>query len=203
MVGECSPSTNDHTNNFLILTTQVPPFSVEYKKRNGGLTLNQEEASALITKTAQLFEEHQSDEAEVIATLESYGLPFGQARKLSTYVKTAFSWAVLQNMGVKKFASDFQIRANNGSVFHIPVAGEQLFTSALAMAIGVLKHGYDEDITVSVFEAVVSQSDDINMANEALAKGIAVEDTEILTTFHGFDPEDFGKRSKSWWQFWR
>jgi len=165
--------------------------------------LNQQEATALITRTAQLFDEHQSIEPDIIAALEGYGLPGGQARKLYTYVKTAFSWAVLQNMGVKKFASDFQIRANNGSTFHVSVAGEQLFTTALTLAIGLLKHGYSEEIDVNTFEAVVAQSDDIKTANDFLGKGATVEEVEILTTFYGFSPEDFGRRSKSWWQFWR
>jgi len=123
--------------------------------------MKNEEALALVTKTAQLFEEHNSSEADIVAALEGYGLSHANARKLYLYVQSAFSWAVLKNMGVEKFGSDFQIRANDGTTFHVPVAGQQLFTTALALGISSLQHGYTEDIPVSVFEAVVAQSAEV------------------------------------------
>ena len=165
--------------------------------------MKHEEALALVTKTAQLFEEKQSNEAEIIAELVGYGIEPADARKLYLYVQSAFSWAVLKNMGVEKFGVDFQIRANDGTTFHVPVAGQQLFTTALALGISLLQQGYTEELTVSVFESVVAQSEEVVAANKALNDGVDILDSEIMTTFHGFDPEDFGKRSKSWWQFWR
>ncbi len=165
--------------------------------------MKHEEALALVTRTAQLFEEKQSNEAEIIAVLLEYGIAHADARKLYLYVQSAFSWAVLKSMGVEKFGADFQIRATDGTTFHIPVAGQQLFTTALALGISLLQQGYTEEIPVSTFEAVVAKSDEVNAANKALSDGADITDSEILSTFYGFDAEDFGRRSKSWWQFWR
>ena len=165
--------------------------------------MKHEEALALVTRTAQLFEENKSNEADVIAALVTHGITPADARKLYVYVQSAFSWAVLKNMGVEKFGVDFQIRANDGTTFHVPVAGQQLFTTALALGIKLLQQGYTEEITVSVFEAVVSQSAEVAAANKALNDGTDITDSEIMSTFYGFDAEDFGRKSKRWWQFWR
>ncbi len=165
--------------------------------------MNQEEALALVTRTAQLFEENNSNEADIIADLVAYGLSPADSRKLYLFVQSAFSWAVLKNMGVEKFGVDFQIRANDGSTFHVPVAGQQLFTTALALGISLLQKGYTEEITVSVFEAVVAKSAEVVAANKALSEGADISESEIMSTFYGFDAEDFGRKSKRWWEFWR
>lgn len=165
--------------------------------------MKHEEALSLVTRTAQLFEEKQSNEPDIIAALVGYGITPADARKLYLYVQSAFSWAVLKNMGVEKFGVDFQIRANDGSTFHVPVAGQQLFTTALALGISLLQQGYTEDVTVSVFEAVVAKSAEVADANKALSDGVDLTESEIMSTFYGFNPEDFGRKSKRWWEFWR
>ena len=165
--------------------------------------MKHDEAVTLVTKTAQLFEQKGSDETEILAALVAQGHSEVEARKLYLYVQSAFSWAVLKKIGVVKFAVDFQIRSDSGNTFHVPVASQQLCTIALALGIGEPQHGYTEDVSVSVFESVVAQSAEVSAANKALNNGLDVSDSEIMSTFYGFEPEDFGRRSKSWWQFWR
>lgn len=164
--------------------------------------MTHEEAERLVIRTAQLTAALGGEGDEVQKELRDGGIPGIEAKKAYHFVQAAFGWALVQKLGVTRFPSELKFQSSKGS-FAVPVSSQHLFTTALAVGVGILKHGYTDALPKEVFSSVATSSAEVNAANKALNESVDISGAEISTTFYDFEPEDFGITIRPWWKLWR
>jgi len=119
-------------------------------------------------------------ELELVAALERSGFTRLQAKKLSTFVPSAFGWALLKRMGLHSFASHYVSRDGAGGEVEVPIAREHYFTAALELAFNTLERGWTSVLPKETFTNVVGRSAEYGALNKLLHAGKSLKDAELF-----------------------
>ena len=102
-----------------------------------------------------------------------------EAEKLNVFVPSAFSWPVLEKLGVSTFPRVFIAASANGHHVEFPVLEQHYFTAALALASSIFHNGWTTEIPRWKYEAVADRSAEINIINSVYANGGSTEDSTL------------------------
>jgi len=115
----------------------------------------------------------------LVSTLQERGFSSVDARKLCSFVPSAFAWGLLRRMGLKKFPQVFIALDLSGRAVEFQIGRQHYFSAALDLAYWTLEQGWSPEFSRMCFERVASRSAEMGALNQLLEAGEQLPGAEL------------------------
>lgn len=149
---------------------------------------SQAERNVLETTRAYILASGDRDSAIDLLVKEGFS---GVAAALhADLVPMAFGWALLKQMGVQQFPSEFDLTDSGEKV---KVSNSHSFTAALGIALDVFQNGYTDIFSQRVVEMLISHSAEVDALNRALNSdpNLNLAEVSLSSSLFGYTSEEF------------